>query len=59
MAKHIKKCLVDQKYTMENECPSCGSETIIPRPPKFSVKDKYASYRRDIKKGELKEKGLY
>ena len=58
MAEHIRKCVVDQHYTLAKNCPRCGKETIIPRPPKFSLHDKYASLRRESKKEGLKQKDL-
>lgn len=58
MAEHIRKCVDDQRYTLEKNCPACGKETILPRPPKFSLQDRYASLRRESKKQELQEKGL-
>ncbi|MBU0457069.1 MAG: RNA-protein complex protein Nop10 [Nanoarchaeota archaeon] len=59
MAEHILKCPTEHRYTMEKKCPSCGSDTLTPRPPKFSLNDKYSSLRREVKKKELIEKGLY
>jgi len=59
MAEHIRKCVNDQHYTLEQNCPSCGKETILPRPPKFSLQDKYAALRRESKKEEFKEKKLF
>lgn len=50
MAEHIRKCVDDLRYTVEKKCPSCGKETILPRPPKFSLEDKYAALRREYKK---------
>ena len=47
------------KYTMKEKCPHCGAATVLPKPPKFSLEDKYAGYRRDSKKKELVEKGWY
>lgn len=58
MTEHIRKCPADGSYTLEKKC-SCGCDTFIPRPPKFSLIDKYADLKREIKKNELKEKGLY
>ena len=58
MTKHILKCL-EHGYMLEKICPKCNQETILPRPPKFSLQDKYGEYRRDVKKKDLKEKGLY
>ena len=57
--EHIYKCGSCKKYTLEGVCPSCSSKAESPRPPKFSLSDKYASYRRIIKKKELSEKNLY
>ena len=58
MARHIHKCLRDGRYTLNEVCLD-GSKSILVNPPKFSLKDKYASYRRKIKKKELIEKGLF
>lgn len=43
---------------MKQECPKCSLKTVEARPPRFSLDDKYASYRREVKEKELKEKGL-
>ena len=59
MAEHIHKCLRDKQYTMSDLCPLCKNPTALPRPPKFSLQDKYAALRREEKKKELKEKKLY
>lgn len=59
MVEHIHKCISCAHYTLEDKCPSCGSATIMPRPPKYSPDDKYAQMKREIKKEELKKKGLY
>ena len=59
MAEHIRKCMDDQRYTLEKNCPVCGKEAILPKPPKFSLLDKYAYLRRESKKKELREKGLF
>ncbi|HIJ11633.1 TPA: RNA-protein complex protein Nop10 [Candidatus Woesearchaeota archaeon] len=56
--KHIHKCTLCSTYTMKETC-SCGGKTVQPKPPKFSPEDKYGKYRRQVKKEELKEKGLY
>jgi H/ACA ribonucleoprotein complex subunit 3 len=58
MAKHIYKCTSCNKYTLAEKC-SCGGKAILPRPPKFSLDDKYAGMIREVKKKELKKKGLY
>ena len=59
MAEHIYRCLQESSYTLEKKCPKCSSETILPRPPKFSLGDKYAGMRRESKKEELHQKGWY
>ena len=58
MAKHIHKCGSCQLYTLHEACPKCQGKTIIPKPPKFSLNDKYSSYRRESKKEEFAEKGF-
>lgn len=59
MAQHIHHCPHCLRYSMEEKCPSCGTATILPKPPKFSLDDKYAGLRREVKRKELIEKGLY
>ncbi len=58
MKQQIHKCPSCSQYTLNQAC-SCGTKTELPCPPKFSLQDKYASYRREAKKESLKEKGLY
>ena len=55
--KHILKCSKCEKYTMKEKC-ECGGEAVNVKPPKFSIEDKYGSYRRKVKKPELTKKGL-
>jgi len=56
--KHILKCKKCGTYTLKKECPNCGSDCVEPKPPKFSLDDKYASLRREAKKSDLEKKGL-
>ena len=56
---HIYKCSSCQHYTLEKICSQCNLETILPKPPKYSPEDKYGTYRRNIKKLGLNQKGLY
>lgn len=56
MGKHIFKCPVCFRYTLES---SCHGATFRPLPAKFSREDKYGKYRREARKEELKKKGLY
>ena len=55
MSKHIMKCPSCGKYTLSSKC--CDV-TVLPRPPKFSLDDKYAKYRRQVKKAALEKEGL-
>lgn len=56
--KHILRCKKCSSYTLKKECPNCSGECINPRPPKFSLDDKYAGLRRKAKKPNLEKKGL-
>jgi H/ACA ribonucleoprotein complex subunit 3 len=58
MARHIHKCSTCQFYTIEKKCSKCGGVTVLPRPPKFSLNDKYSGLRREVRKKELKKLGL-
>ena len=59
MAKHILKCGTCDAYTLSEECSNCNSKAILPKPPKFSLIDKYSRFRRETKKEILKKKDLY
>ncbi|MBN2250908.1 MAG: RNA-protein complex protein Nop10 [Candidatus Altiarchaeota archaeon] len=53
----IHRCSECGFYTLEDSCPSCGSEARGTRPPRFSPEDRYGKYRRRMKKAEgLREK---
>lgn len=58
MAKHIKKCVSCKLFTLKDLCPGCKVKTLVPRPPKFSLSDKYINYKRDVKRKQLLEEGL-
>ena len=58
MAKHIYRCTTCENYTMRKECAKCSEKTISPKPPKFSLNDKYDKYRREVRKEELVRAGL-
>jgi rRNA maturation protein Nop10 len=49
------KCKKCESYTMKQLC--CGADTVRAMPPKFSIEDKYAHYRRKIKM-QTEEAGL-
>jgi len=57
MARHILRCIECGSYSMDEKC-GCSGKAVSPKPPKYSPEDKYASYRRKIKKKELRERGL-
>jgi H/ACA ribonucleoprotein complex subunit 3 len=59
MSQHIHKCISCSSYTLEEKCPKCGAEAILPRPPKFSLDDKYAALKREAKKEDFRKKSLY
>tara|TARA_Y100000294_G_C8564169_1_gene340171 strand:- start:1182 stop:1355 length:174 start_codon:yes stop_codon:yes gene_type:complete len=55
--RSILKCEDCGKYTIKEVCV-CGGKALTPRPAKFGVEDKYASYRRKAKMSIFKEEGL-
>jgi H/ACA ribonucleoprotein complex subunit 3 len=55
--RRILRCSACNVYTMK-DLHDCGSKSILPVPAKWSPEDKYGKYRREVKKEELKEKGL-
>jgi len=47
---YLRKCRECSAYTLsQTACPKCGGDIYIPAPPKFSLEDKYAKYRRALK----------
>lgn len=52
----ILKCQKCAAYTLETT--HCDEMTIPPRPPRFSVEDKYADLKRKAKWEGREEKGL-
>ena len=44
----MRKCLKCHRYTFKEFCSVCGSRTISPHPPRFSLDDKYGKYRRKM-----------
>jgi len=51
----MRKCPSCGSYSLRDICPQCGENTIIPKPPKFSLEDRWGKYRRMLKR-ELKKK---
>ncbi|MFQ5997745.1 MAG: RNA-protein complex protein Nop10 [Candidatus Bathyarchaeia archaeon] len=50
----LRKCTTCGEYTLKSRCPKCAGRTSIPHPPKFSLDDKYAKYRRAVREESLK-----
>lgn len=59
MVEKLRYCPACPSYTLEENCSNCHAPTYFPKPPKFSLEDKYGVYRREVKKKKLIEKGLY
>ena len=55
--RSILKCEDCGKYTMKDVC-ACGGKALTPKPAKFSIEDKYGSYRRKAKLNVFKKEGL-
>ncbi|WP_338098177.1 nucleolar RNA-binding Nop10p family protein [Methanolapillus ohkumae] len=49
MGKQIKKCLNCKRYTLLENCPSCGFSCMSPKPAAYSQSDRYGKYRRDFR----------
>ena len=46
----MRKCAACGAYTLE--AGHCGMPTASPHPPKFSIEDRYAKYRREALEGK-------
>ena len=55
--RHILKCAECGKYSMKDLC-ACGNRTLAAKPLKFSLDDRFSSYRRKAKLGEYSNRGL-
>ncbi|MFH0867828.1 MAG: RNA-protein complex protein Nop10 [Candidatus Woesearchaeota archaeon] len=55
--RNILKCETCGKYTMKDVCV-CNGKSLTPKPAKFSIDDKYGSYRRKAKLDIFKNRGL-
>ena len=59
MTKYLQKCRECNKYGLHNtesKCRYCGGQLVNPRPPKFSLLDKYGKYRMKYFKEEFDKK---
>ena len=48
MKSLMLKCPKCSRYTLSEECPDDGSETLAVHPAKFSPDDRYARYRSPL-----------
>ena len=55
---HIMFCQSCKSYTLKEECSSCHSKTVMPKPAKYGPQDPYGAYRRKAKEEQLRAKGL-
>ena len=51
----ILKCPKCNSYTLKNECKTCKTKTLTPKPARYSPVDPYGKYRRIYKKEHEKE----
>jgi len=51
----MRKCQLDGIYTFSLKCPTCGGETVVPHPPRFSPIDRYVKYRIQNRVGKKVE----
>ncbi len=59
MTKYLQKCNNCNKYGLQNpgsKCRYCGGMLMNPRPPKFSLIDKYGKYRLEYFKEDFDKK---
>ncbi len=46
MSSRMRFCRNCGRYTLDERCGACGSDTICPVPPKYSPEDRLGNYRR-------------
>jgi len=47
----LRRCVKCGRYTLNKEkCPYCGGMVRTPHPPKFSPENRYAKYRRMLRR---------
>jgi H/ACA ribonucleoprotein complex subunit 3 len=44
-AKKLRRCPRCKKYMLEDICKKCGSQTLSPHPPRFSLEDPFLEYK--------------
>lgn len=55
----IRFCTRCAEYTLSEMCPRCGAASFEKKPPKYSPQDRTAKYRREARKQDLGERGLF
>jgi rRNA maturation protein Nop10 len=59
MTKFLLRCKDCNRYgllNVDSKCKHCGGQLINPKPPKYSLTDKYAQYRMVYFKEEFKKR---
>ncbi len=57
LTKLLKKCSQCKTYTINaTQCPACSGPVVNAHPARFSIEDRYGSYRRKMKKEILSTK---
>ncbi|MHA2270615.1 MAG: nucleolar RNA-binding Nop10p family protein [Candidatus Hodarchaeales archaeon] len=50
MPRRLRKCVSCGQYSLAKSCRICGNTTRIAHPPRFSIQDKYARFRRALRR---------
>ncbi|MFW9915229.1 MAG: H/ACA ribonucleoprotein complex subunit NOP10 [Candidatus Thorarchaeota archaeon] len=50
LPRRLRKCVSCGQYSLAKLCRICGNTTRIAHPPRFSIQDKYARFRRALRK---------
>ncbi|MHA2232272.1 MAG: nucleolar RNA-binding Nop10p family protein [Candidatus Hodarchaeales archaeon] len=50
MPKRLRKCSSCGQYSLKTLCGICGNQTKISHPPRYSIQDKYARFRRALQR---------
>jgi H/ACA ribonucleoprotein complex subunit 3 len=59
MRSELRICPACGRYSLEEDCPSCGASTRSPIPARFSPDDRYGEYRRTAIIQEYGENGKH
>lgn len=53
MRSIIRKCERCGRYTLSNECPLCGGDSVYAIPPRYSERDRFQKYRLKMLRDDL------